>query len=373
MPLSARQVVHEELEKWANDGVEGHFHGERPWYSFHEHCRAQAAQIVGALPSEVVIMNSLTVNLHLMMTTFYRPTAKRRKIIIDGPPFPSDRYAVQSQISLHGYDPRADLIVLEPKPGSYELTADDIDAALHEHGGETALVLFSGVSFWSGQFYPLSHIVRRAQEHGCRVGFDLAHAAGNVPLALHDWNADFAVWCNYKYLNSGPGAIAGCFIHERHVHDSALPRFAGWWGNDPATRFQFSPEFIPVASADAWQLSNPPIFSVAPVKASYDIFAEVGMDALRRKSERLTAYLEFLLDDLGSSKWKVITPRAAEQRGCQLSLLVERDPEPLLRSLQEQGAVVDFRRPNIIRVAPVPLYNSFEDIWQFAQILRAHA
>jgi kynureninase len=317
------------------------------------------------------MMNSLTVNLHLMMVTFFRPHRERFKILIEDPAFPSDLYAVKSQLAFHGIDPAEGLVQVKPREGEATLRTEDIEAVLDEAGERIALVMIGGVNFFTGQRFDLARITAAARDRGCRVGYDLAHAAGNVPLALHDQDVDFAVWCSYKYLNAGPGAVAGCFVHERNTKDLDLPRFAGWWGNDPDTRFQMQllPEFVPVPSADGWQLSNPPILGLAPLHASLALFDEAGMPALRTKSERLTGYLAFLLDRHPTDAFEVITPREAAARGCQLSILVHDRPKERFEALATSGVVADFREPNVIRVAPVPLYNTFEDVWHLVDVL----
>ncbi|HEV3205206.1 MAG TPA: kynureninase [Gemmataceae bacterium] len=370
-PKTARSLLNRELEDWANLGVEGHFKGLTPWYSYHEIFREAGARLVGAKPGEVVMMNSLTVNLHLMMATFYQPTPDRFKILIDSPTFPSDLYAVQSQLRHHGFDPTEGLLRVEPRPGEQLLRIDDIEAMLESRGKEIALALLNGVNFFTGQWLDMLGITSAAKRQGCVVGFDLAHAAGNVVLHLHDWQVDFAVWCNYKYLNSGPGAVGGCFVHQAHGQNTTLPRLAGWWGNDPATRFQMhrQPEFIPREGADGWQVSNPPIFSMVPVRAALALFDEVGMPALRAKSDRLTSYLEFLLGRYCAGRYEIITPPDPNQRGCQLSIIARDRPQDLMAALEEEGAVCDFREPNVIRVAPVPLYNTFHEVWRFVQTL----
>jgi kynureninase len=370
-PRGVRSYLEQELDDWARLGVEGHFQGRTPWYSYHEIFRGPLARLVGALPEEVVVMNGLTVNLHLMLTTFYRPTGPRRLILMEEPTFPSDRYAVQSQLRLHGLDPAEALLALQPRPGEHLIRDEDIEALLEARGPEIAVVLLSGVNFFTGQFFDIERVTALAHRQGCIAGWDLAHAAGNVLLRLHDWQVDFAVWCSYKYLNSGPGAGAGCFVHERHGRRLDLPRLAGWWGNDPATRFHMQQErdFVPRPGADGWQLSNPPILALAPVRASLDLFDAVGMPALRARSERLTGYLEYLLDRIPAGRYERITPREPARRGCQLSLLVNDRPRELLRALEAAGVVCDFREPNVIRVAPVPLYNTFQEVWRFAQIL----
>ncbi len=370
-PKAARELVLQELDDWARLGVEGHFAGTRPWYPYHEQFRELAARLVGAQPGEAVVMNSLTVNLHLLMVSFYRPTPERRKILIDWPCFPSDIYAVKSQLVCHGLDPDADLLIARPREGEHTLHTEDVEALLDREGPSIALALLAGVNFFTGQWMDIPRLTNAAHRQGCLIGWDLAHAAGNVPLALHDWNVDFAAWCSYKYLNGGPGAVAGAFVHERHGNITALPRFAGWWGNDPATRFQMHlrPDFVARTGADGWQVSNPPILAMAPVLASMRIFDEAGMVALREKSLLLTGYLEWLIDRIADKPFEIITPREPAQRGCQLSILAREDPRGLFKRLQEAHVIGDFREPNVIRVAPVPLYNSFHDAWRFARIL----
>ena len=375
MPKSARRIVEQELDDWAGLAVDAHLDGATPWYSYHETLREPAARLVGAQPNEVVCMNSLTVNLHLMMATFYRPTRSRFKILMEEPAFPSDTYAIKTQIVHHGFEPNESLMLAQPREGEFAIRQEDIETLLEKHGEEIALVLFAGVNFFTGQLFDIAKITAEAQQRGCTVGIDFAHAAGNVPLALHDWNVDFAVWCSYKYLNSGPGAVAGAFVHERHATNRQLPRLAGWWGNDPATRFrmQLEPEFVPVQSADAWQISNPPILSMAPLRASFAIFDEAGgMEALRAKSTKLTGYLQFLIDRAPSKSFTVITPRAPNEHGCQLSILVHEHPKELFARLEAAGVKCDFREPNVIRAAPTPLYNTFHEVWRFARILAEH-
>jgi kynureninase len=374
MPRSARGLVEREVEAWARLGVDGHFQGEAPWYSYHEVFREPGARLVGARPGEVVMMNSLTVNLHLMLVTFYRPTRKRFKVLIDEPAFPSDLYAIKSQVACHGYDPRDVLVRVGPAEGEYVVHAGDFESVLEDHGDQVALVLLNGVNFFSGQVFDMARIASMARHEGCPIGLDLAHAAGNVPLSLHEWGIDFAVWCNYKYVNAGPGAIGGCFVHERHGRAEDRRRLAGWWGNDPATRFQMQllPDFVPVPGAEGWQVSNPPILSAAPLRASLEIFDEAGMAGLRAKSERLTGYLAFLIEQMPSERYEVITPREPAARGCQLSILVHDRPKELFAELEAAGVTCDFREPNVIRVAPVPLYNTFHEVWRFADLLRRH-
>ena len=362
-PVGVRALIEQELGDWARLGVEGHFHGKTPWYSYHEALREAGARLVGALPYEVVFMNSLTVNLHLMMATFYRPQGDRRCILIDEPTFPSDLYAMQSQVRHHALDSSECLISAK--------ALDDLEVLLEQRGREITVVLWNPVNFLTGQYRDVPRLVETAHRHSCIVGLDLAHAIGNVPLNLHDWGVDFAVWCSYKYLNGGPGAVGGCFVHERHGKNTTLPRLAGWWGNDPTTRFrmQLQPEFIPKEGADGWQVSNPPILSMAPLRASLELFDKAGMSALREKSERLTAYLLYLLDQLAPGRFGVVTPRDPAQRGSQISLLVHDRPRDLVQALETAGVVCDFREPNIIRAAPVPLYNTFKDVWTFVDVL----
>jgi len=373
-PKSVRGELSQELDDWARLGVEAHFDGSNPWFSYHEMLRDGGARLVGAQPNEVVMMNSLTVNLHLMMATFYQPTKSRYKILMDYPAFPSDVYAIKSQLRHHGYDPSDAIIEVRPRDGEHTLRTEDIIEYIERDSQQISLVLLAGVNYFTGQFYDMQAITQAGRKQGCTIGWDLAHAAGNVDVKLHDWDMDFACWCNYKYINSGPGALAGCFVHERHGNNLALPRLAGWWGNDPDKRFQMHmlPEFTPQAGADGWQISNPPIFAAAPVKASLDLFDKATMPALRKKSLALTGYLQFLIDDLSPGRIEVITPRKPESRGCQLSILVHNRPEALLQSLKDGGVVCDFRQPNVIRVAPTPMYNSFHEVWRFAEVLKKH-
>src|SRR5881396_1596501 len=373
MPKSARQVVDQELDDWAKLGVDAHLEGQTPWYSYHETLREPTARLIGAKPVEVICMNSLTVNLHLMMATFYRPTKGRFKILMEDPAFPSDTYAIKTQIVHHGLDPKDALILASPRKGEFAVRTDDIVDLSEKNGDQLAVIMIAGVNFFTGQLFDIPTITKSAQKHGITVGVDLAHAIGNVPLSLHDWNVDFAVWCSYKYLNAGPGAVAGAFVHERHATNTNLARLAGWFGNDPDTRFRMhlEPEFIPVASADGWQISNPPILSMAPLRASLSIFEEAGMEPLRQKSIKLTSYLQFLLEDGGSGRlFNVITPREANERGCQLSIQAQEHPKELFGKLEAAGVKCDFREPNVIRAAPTPLYNTFHEVWRFANVLR---
>jgi kynureninase len=375
MPKSARQIVDEEVDNWAKFGVDAHHAAGTPWYSYHEALREPTARLVGAKPLEVICMNSLTVNLHLMMATFYRPTRSRFKVLMEEPAFPSDTYAIKTQIKHHGLDPKDALILASSREDKFTLTTEDIVGLIEENADDLAVVMFCGVNFFTGQLFDIDKITAATQKHGVIAGFDLAHAIGNVPLSLHDWNVDFAVWCSYKYLNAGPGAVAGAFLHERHATNTKLPRLAGWFGNDPNKRFRLhlEPEFLPVASADAWQISNPPIFSMAPLRASLAIFDEAGgMEPLRAKSTKLTGYLEFLIEQTKSKKFSIITPADPSARGAQLSIQANEHPKQLHEELIAAGVKCDFREPNVIRVAPTPLYNTFHEVWRFAQILAAH-
>jgi kynureninase len=372
MPKSAQAIVEEELDNWAKLGVDAHHATGTPWYTYHEALREPTARLIGAKPLEVICMNSLTVNLHLMMATFYRPTKSRFKILMEEPAFPSDTYAIKTQIAHHGLDPRDALILARPCKTEFTLRVEDIIDLIEKNADQLAVVMLAGVNFFTGQLFDIEKIAAAARERGIVAGFDLAHAIGNVPLLLHDWDVDFAVWCSYKYLNAGPGAVAGAFVHERHATNTKLSRLAGWFGNDPNTRFRLhlEPEFVPVPSADGWQISNPPIFAMAPLRASLAIFDDAGgMEPLRAKSIRLTNYLEFLLTEIGSKKFTVITPRNPDERGCQLSILAHEHPKELFSKLQAADVKCDFREPNVIRVAPTPLYNTFHEVWRFARIL----
>lgn len=369
MPKRVQPYMDKELRDWASLGVEGHTEGDTPWLPYHEFLTESMARIVGAKPSEVVVMNSLTANLHLMMVSFYRPTAARRKILMEYSPFPSDRYALRSQIAFHGYDPDTDLIELKPAEGEEIVTLEQIKAVMAEHGEEIALVMLGGVNYYTGQVYPLREVTALGHQYGCTVGFDLAHGAGNIMPELHDIGADFAVWCTYKYINSGPGSLSGAFVHERHAKNFDLPRFAGWWGHDKDSRFLMQPEFRPMTGAEGWQLSNPPILSMAAIRASLSLFDEVGMPALRVKSIKLTSYTADLINNIDSDRISIITPTAVEQRGCQLSIQVKGADKGLFDKLTEAGVIADWREPDVIRIAPVPMYNSYEDAWRFADLL----
>jgi kynureninase len=364
-PKTTRQYVEQELQDWARFGVEGHFHARHPWLPYHENLTEQTASLVGALPLEVVVMNTLTVNLHLMLVSFYRPTRERYKVLMESHTFPSDRYAVASHIAWHGLDPAEALLALAPRPGETCLRTEDIVARLDQEGSAIALVLLGGVNYYTGEAFDMPTITRAGQARGCVVGFDLAHAAGNIPLQLHDWGVDFAVWCSYKYLNAGPGSIAGCFVHERQARRTDLPRFAGWWGHNKTTRFDMPALFDPLPGAEGWQLSNPPILPLAALRASMDIFTEVGMPQLRSKSVALTGWLETLLAHHAPANVTVITPSQPAQRGAQLSLLIPQHGKELYSRLVQANIMCDWREPDVIRVAPVPLYNSFMDVYTF--------
>lgn len=371
-PKSVRAALQQELDDWADLGVEGHFHAKHPWMPYHSELRDMLAETVGARPVEVVAMNSLTVNLHLLMASFYRPSRERPAILIEQGAFPSDRYAVESQIRFHGYDPGECLIEVAADPDTGLIDPNALEQALRVHGRRTALVLWPGVQYRTGQAFDLAEISRLGHAHGCAVGFDLAHAVGNLPLALHDSGADFAAWCSYKYLNAGPGSIAGAFVHERHA-EADLPRFHGWWGHRQDTRFLMAPEFRPAPGAEGWQLSNPPIFAMAPLRASLEIFREAGITALRRKSVALTAYLETLIHTELPDVLRVLTPGDPSRRGCQLSLQVRAGRaagRALFEHLMANGVVGDWREPDVIRLSPTPLYNRYRDCLDAVRIIR---
>ena len=364
-PKRTKEFLNQELDDWANFGVEGHFHAKNPWLPYHEFLAEGYAKIVGAKTSEVVAMNTLTVNLHLMMVSFYKPTKQRHKIIIEGDAFPSDIYAVESQIKHHGFLPTTSLIKLRPRNRESSIRTEDIAAIIEREGDQIALIMLGGVNYYTGQVFDFQTITKLAHNKQINVGFDLAHAAGNIKLELHKWNVDFAVWCSYKYLNSGPGSVAGAFIHEKH-HNANLPRFAGWWGHNKEERFKMPDKFNPIASAEGWQLSNPPILSLAAIRASLSIFDEVGMDKLVSKSIKLTDYLVFLLNSVNTDRIEIITPK---ERGCQLSIRVKNGDKKLFDSITVKGVIADWREPDVIRVAPIPLYNSFQDVFKFYTIL----
>ena len=391
-PKTTRNYIEQELKDWETLGVEGHFQAKNPWMPYHEFLTEQMAKVVGAKPLETVVMNSLTVNLHLLMVSFYRPNPKRNKIIIEGDAFPSDQYAVKSQIDFHKNSPKFKvqsskseenpksktqnpksntwLIELKPREGETALRTEDILQTIEETGEELALIMLGGVNYYTGQAFDMQAITEAGQKVGAIVGFDLAHAAGNLELKLHEWNVDFACWCSYKYLNSGPGGIAGVFVHERHAESFELPRFAGWWGHDKETRFLMDDEFIPMKGAEGWQLSNPPIFQMASLRASLEIFEEAGMNNLVAKSRQLTRYMEFLLNEIKDERISIITPANPFERGCQLSIRVKDSDKSLFEAITEKGVIADWREPDVIRVAPVPLYNSFMDVYKFVGILK---
>ena len=363
------EIIQQELSDWRDYGVEGHFHAAKPWMPYHEFFAPQLASVVGALEKEVVVMNTLTTNLHLLMVSFYRPKGKRCKIVIEKGAFPSDKYAMDSQLRFHGLDPESNLIQLTPRAGEETMRLEDIEKIIHDHKDEIALIMLGGVNYYTGQFFPLKRIAELGHQIGAMVGYDLAHAVGNVPLHLHDWNVDFAVWCHYKYMNGGPGCIAGAFVHQKHLNDATIPRFEGWWGHDKSSRFLMQDQFIPMKSAEAWQLSNAPVFSMAPLLASLKLFDEIGMDKLRQKSERLTGYMHFLFNELNNDRIRIITPNDPSQRGCQLSIQVKQGDKSLFDKITKRGVIADWREPDVIRVAPVPLYNSFQDVFDFVRIL----
>ncbi len=369
-PKTTQSYLQQELNDWAKFGVEGHFLAKNPWLSYHELLTDKMAKLVGALPEETVMMNQLTVNIHLLMVSFYRPTKTRFKILCEAKAFPSDQYALQTQLKFHGYSTDEALIEIEPREGEYHIRHEDIYSAIEKNKDSLALVMIGGVNYFSGQVFDMKAITAAGHKAGAIVGFDLAHAAGNLKLDLHNWGVDFAAWCSYKYLNSGPGSVAGAFVHERHLKNTDLPQFAGWWGHDKKTRFLMDKKFVPMETAERWQMSNAPVLSMAACRASLDVFSEVGMDALVEKSKKLTAYLEFIVEEINKQKGnclQVITPK--ENRGCQLSIVANGYGKPLYNLLIENGVIPDWREPNVIRCAPVPLYNSFEDVYRFGAIL----
>lgn len=374
-PKSVQSYIQDELDDWAKFGVEGHFLGKRPWFSYHENLTDKAANIVGAKPEEVVVTHSLTTNLHLLMVSFYRPEGKRKKILCEAKAFPSDQYALESQVRFHGFDPLVDLIEVAPRDGEDLIRDEDIIGTIEKYGDEIAMVMIGGVNYYTGQLFDMEAITKAGHKVGATVGFDLAHAAGNVQLKLHDWGVDFAAWCGYKYLNSSPGGVSGLFVHERHANNSDLPRFAGWWGYDKETRFQMEAGFKPMYGAEGWQLSNAPVLGMAAHLASLEIFEEAGMDKIGQKRDLLTAYLEFVIDSISEANkdrctFKIITPRDKTKRGAQLSILALGQGKALFDALSDQGVIADWREPNVIRIAPVPLYNSFEDCYRFGQCLQ---
>lgn len=373
-PKRTKAYVDEVMDDWANLAVEGHFYAEKPWWDYHERFAKPLSKIVGALPSEVTVMNTLTVNLHLLMVSFYRPTKSRYKIICEEKAFPSDQYMFQSQVHFHGYKTEDAIVEIKRREGEHNIRLEDVLAKIAEVGDELALVLIGGVNYYTGQVFDMKTITAAGHDAGAIVGWDLAHAAGNIKLELHDWNADFAAWCSYKYMNSGPGNASGCFVHEKHHNNPDLPRFAGWWGHNKERRFKMEPTFDPVQGADGWQISNLPVLSLAPYLASVEMFEEIGMDSLIEKRDRITAYLEFILQEIDKevdSTFEIITPADPSERGCQLSVLLHGEGRSLFDYLMENGVITDWREPNVIRLAPVPLYCSFEDMYDFGQILKA--
>ncbi len=369
-PKATQKYIQQELDDWAKYGVEGHFEAQNPWMPYHEFLTENMAKIVGAKPVEVVIMNTLTTNLHLLMVSFYQPTEKRYKIVIESDAFPSDRYAVQSQLEFHGFDAEKGLVEWKPRAGEELLRMEDLETILEEQGDEIALLLIGGVNYYTGQYLDLKRIAELGHSRGCVVGIDLAHGAGNIQPDLHDSGVDFAAWCTYKYLNSGPGSLAGLFVHEKHANNKELPRFSGWWNHNKETRFNMRQPFDVMPGAEGWQLSNPPILSMAAIKASLDLFEEVGMNALREKSEKLTGYFEFLVNEIGSEDIKIITPSKPKERGCQLSIQVKNADKSLHQKLTANHVITDWREPDVIRCAPVPMYNSFEDVYRMVEILK---
>ncbi len=368
-PKSVSDLMDKELSDWARYGVEGHFRAANPWFSYHHIFEERLAKIAGALKDEVVAMNTLTVNLHLLMMSFYRPAGKRYKILMEAGAFPSDQYAMETQVRLNGHDPADAIIEIKPKEGAYLIDDEDIISAIKADGEAIALVMTGGVNYYTGQFFDLEKITRAAHDVGAYAGFDLAHAIGNIPLQLHDWNVDFACWCSYKYLNSGPGGVGGAFVHERYGNDPKFPRLAGWWGNDEQTRFKMQKGFIPQKGAASWQMSNAPVFNMVAHNAALDLFEKADMDALREKSIKLTGYMEFLLNQITHLPFEIITPVERARRGCQLSLLFEDRGKEVFEALTQNGIVADWREPNVIRIAPVPLYNTFEDCFRFYRVL----
>jgi kynureninase len=369
-PKNAQTYIDEVLTDWAALGVEGHFLAKNPWTTYHELLGKHMAQVVGAKPIEVVVMNSLTANLHFMMASFYQPTKTRYKILIEADAFPSDKYAVESQLQHHGFDAKEGLVLWKPRKDEDLPNYEDLETILESRGNEIAVILIGAVNYYTGQYFDLKRITELGHKHGCMVGFDCAHGAGNVNLNLHDSGADFAAWCTYKYLNSGPGSIAGCFVHERHAYNKKLNRFTGWWSHNKETRFKMRDDFDQLAGAEGWQLSNPPILAMASIRASLEIFEEVGMAKLIEKSKQLTAYLEFLLNELGTDAITIITPNNPEERGCQLSIQVKNADKSVFNKLTGLGVMADWREPNVMRFAPVPLYNSFQDVFNLVERLK---
>ncbi|MEO6166553.1 MAG: kynureninase [Chitinophagales bacterium] len=373
LPKKAREFAEQEFLDWQNYGVEAHFDAKNPWLYYHHFCEEALAKIVGASKEEVVAMGSLTANLHMLMVSFYRPNKERHKIMMEANAFPSDQYAMETQVRYHGFNPQDAIIEMKPRTGEFTVHTDDILDAIKEHGDQLATIMFSGVNYLNGQLFDLRAITDAGHKAGAIVGFDLAHAIGNVPLKLHEWNVDFACWCSYKYLNSGPGGVAGIFVHEQHADNPELPRFAGWWGNDEKTRFRMEKGFNPQPGAAGWQLSNAPVFPMAIHRASLEIYDAAGMENLRKKSELLTGYLEFIITEFNQrhpeQALRIITPKDPAQRGCQLSLIATANGKEIFNNLADAGVITDWREPNVIRMAPVPLYNSFEEVWKVGEVL----
>tara|TARA_Y100000385_G_scaffold260974_1_gene291325 strand:- start:5849 stop:7120 length:1272 start_codon:yes stop_codon:yes gene_type:complete len=369
-PKETKHHIQQELDDWANLGVEGHFQAKNPWMPYHEFLTETMAEIVGAKPIEVVIMNTLTTNLHLLMVSFFQPTPSKYKILIESDAFPSDRYAVETQLKFHGFDPSDSIIEWTPPKGETLLNIDDLKSILDAHGDAIALLLIGGVNYYTGQYLDLKKITKLGHEKGCKVGIDLAHGVGNIQPNLHDSGVDFAAWCTYKYMNSGPGSLGGVFVHERYAHDHSLKRFAGWWGQNKTSRFDMRQPLDITPGAEGWQLSNPPILSMAAIKASLELFNTVGMTALRKKSILLTGYLEYLILGLNNDNISIITPKAQQQRGCQLSIQVKNANKSLHTKLTEANVITDWRTPDVIRCAPVPFYNSFEDVFKMVEKLK---
>ncbi len=372
-PKRTKLYVDEVMNDWANLAVEGHFYAKRPWWDYHERFANPLSKIVGSKPSEITVMNTLTVNLHLLMVSFYRPTKTRYKIICEEKAFPSDQYMFQSQVNFHGYKEDDAIVEIKRRKGEHNIRLEDILAKIEEVGSELALVLIGGVNYYTGQVFDMKTITQAGHKAGAVVGFDLAHAAGNIALELHNWDVDFASWCSYKYMNSGPGNASGCFIHEKHHSNKSLPRFTGWWGNKRENRFQMEQNFDPIIGADGWQISNLPILSLAPYLASVELFAEVGMEKLIQKRNLITSFLEFVLHEIDtevSGHFEIITPQNQEERACQLSVFFHGEGKSLFEYLMKNGVVTDWREPNVIRFAPVPLYTSYENIYNFGQILK---
>ena len=370
-PRGAIDHVNEVMNSWASRGVHGHRRGDAPWYPYHEHFRETGARLVGALPGEVVMMNSLTVNLHLLLTSFYRPDGDRRLILMEKPAFPSDIYCLQSHVSARGLNPDEVILEVGPRDGEQTLRTSDVLEAIESHGSQIATIMMGGLNFLTGQVLDMAAITDAGHRAGAMVGFDLAHAVGNIILNLHDWDVDFGAWCSYKYLNASPGAIAGAYVHERHGANPGIPRLAGWWGNDPDTRFQMhlQDRFVPVPNVESWQMSNPPILSMAPLKASLELFDRIGMPALRERSLRLTGYLRSMLESRPGRRYEIITPEQDDEHGCQLSIVIDGDATEAFATIEACGVVADFRPPNVVRIAPTPMYNSFHDCWKFAMLM----